>query len=117
MRHVRFRAWDKKRKEMIPVYSINFETKLINMEYAWRMFKEVEIMQSTNKRDDKGNYIYEGDIVDNPYGYIEFYDDSNGFYITPINNNLTKIPLYRYGDRKINVIGNIYENKELLERI
>lgn len=45
MREIKFRAWEKNTKQVIPVLNIDFEKKMINTESAWRFFTEVELMQ------------------------------------------------------------------------
>ena len=83
------------------------------------------IMQYTGLKDKNGKEIYEGDIVqvldadmkinprdsDTGYGVIEWLVCMGGWYIDRIHNSLMDI------DRAytIIVVGNIYENPELLE--
>lgn len=63
MREIKFRAWEKNLKEIIQVYNIDFENRLINKDGVWRMFNEIELMQYTGLKDKNGREIYEGDIV------------------------------------------------------
>ena len=87
MREIKFRAWLKETKEMIPVYQIDFNNGIINSESAWRTESEYILEQFTGLHDSttweelteqerkdwtgKGNFpsewkgreIYEGDVV------------------------------------------------------
>lgn len=63
MREVKFRAWEKNMKIMMPVENIDFLTKQINTNSLWRMFHEIELMQYTGLKDKNGKDIYEGDVL------------------------------------------------------
>ncbi|MGL6032426.1 MAG: YopX family protein [Kurthia gibsonii] len=156
MREIKFRAWEMNYKEIIDVDSINFESKIINTECAWRMFSEVILMQYTGLKDKNGREIYEGDIVKNvgpysptvrKYGFGEFKYTNENLVVckelvgttlrhiidfktqNELPNGLTGMsPNGWYGpkppidneqfwnfQRSFEVIGNIYENPELLE--
>ena len=90
--------------------------------------KECILMQCTGLKDKNGKLIYEGDIVKIEYydfeikhriGIVEWEDD--GFCITYHNSKDTKMSGCSLVDivngDKQEVIGNIYENKELLNAI
>jgi uncharacterized phage protein (TIGR01671 family) len=148
MRKIKFRAFERNLKEIIPVHNIDFEKRMINIESAWRFFDEIELMQYTGLKDKNGKEIYEGDILKVPvdinqeiHGNYSLHDVliKKGVIIT----NYVKsekgqiLPkgytagflLDSYGfDNKsflfndeplmgteIEVIGNIYDNPELLE--
>ena len=122
----KFRAWDKVNKKLKQVYSIDFdengEIQSIKDEYTkpnemYAMFEieYFELMQSTGLKDMKDTEIYEGDIVKNEYDeiYVVKWFDA-GFHLEEKYNGGFDYFELHFGDNK-EVIGNIYENPELLE--
>ena len=120
----KFRAWDKETKTMIDVSLINFEEHSILGGY-WEFgqtesikFDEIELMQSTGLKDKNGKEIFEGDILkSNKYITSVFYE--RGAYCvkfsrTP-NTTVTMNVISFIEKYKTKIIGNIYENPELLE--
>ena len=88
--------------------------------------KKAVVMQCTGLKDKNGKLIYDGDIVKIEYydfeikhriGIVEWEDD--GFCITYHNPKDTKVSGCSLVDivngAKQEVIGNIYENKELID--
>ncbi|HAR4495822.1 TPA: hypothetical protein I1P88_002143 [Staphylococcus aureus] len=121
---LKFRAWDKLGKEMHKVSAIDFSSKgarIIRLAVVQsngkgdhkRWHSSVELMQSTGFKDVNGVEIYEGDIVQDSYsGEVSFIEFKEGaFYITC--SNVTE--LISENDDIIEIIGNIFENEELLE--
>ena len=74
-----------------------------------------EAMQSTTLKDKNNVEIYEGDIVKNEYAetYVVKWLDA-GFYLEERYNGGFDYSELHFGNNK-EVIGNIYENPELLE--
>lgn len=126
----KFRAWDSWRKRMSVVDRIYIDTKGVRLyddfgEY-WRDFSDVELMQSTGLKDKNGKEIFEGDIVtDGEFTRIVRYHQTLGFYMFDEEGNerffSSSATLEDFEeDAKIvseilEIIGNIYENPELLE--
>lgn len=164
MREIKFRAWDKKEKLMIPSIGLtDYGTPFIlNSVYQERIGgnirkqnaaclafdkDEVELMQFTGLSDKNGKDIYEGDVLigilreqkdkEGKYAYeIKDYVQwrNGGFKVlgkdmqrgyTKDNNRLYQFMWHDSGNfvntrgwyyqiDEIEVVGNIYENPELL---
>ncbi|MEK5334415.1 YopX family protein [Lysinibacillus sp. FSL W8-0992] len=117
MREIKFRAWEKNLKEIIHVNDINFKNNQINTNGPWRTFNEIELMQYTGLKDANGVEIFEGDILRAPLegarNFAVRYDDSKCKFIsvTVIEDG---VEWFMDVSRRHHVIGNIYENPELL---
>ncbi len=109
MREIKFRKWDEENKEMIDGDCLAFE------EYAplSELLTQDGIMQYTGLKDCKGKEIYEGDIVE---GRIDGMGTGHKHPVVWDNNDATyKFGHAMLGGSDVEVIGNIYENPELLE--
>ena len=132
-REIKFRAWLKEDKKMENVKTIDFTDKTIRClkknefinAYLLRRvsFDDVELMQYTGLKDKNGKEIYEGDIIKYKFPYdrrlkhispVKFLETEASFGIKDRYGN--EIPLYTISaSNYFEVIGNIYENKNLLE--
>ena len=129
----KFRAWLKSLKWMCDVTNISFDSKFVDIcqqgdtERYTEMsveFDEITLMQSTGLFDENGGEIFEGDIVqfedcyvvsDSLYintGIIEWCQ--GGFHVTNRDSVLME-DLLDGDSLDVTIIGNIYENPELLE--
>lgn len=110
MREIKFRFYDNKDKEMIA--PTKNERKDIIFE-KWEFNpKASELMQYTGLKDKNGTEIYEGDIVQtgwqgNEKGVVVF--ESSTYCVDSGNGYM-----YFNHPESYEVIGNIYENPELL---
>lgn len=125
MKNLKLRAWIKEDKEMISVDELAFDTKWVRGFYKlasrWFKFEEVELMSSTDLLDKNGTEIFEGDIIADVdesgdelvYLYVIYKDgkfmavenEERGYFA-----DLVDCTTYH------SVVGNIYENAELLGR-
>jgi len=131
MREIKFRAWDSESEIMI--YSDKPEG-----DYWWELQPKAqigcivgvsegntfeppepiveyitEIMQFTGLLDKNGKEIYEGDIVENEFGKKIVKWADGGFYCEE-EKTIMRIYFWLLTLDKIEVIGNIYENPDLL---
>lgn len=135
MREIKFRAWDKSQNKMYQVRGINFDNedlwlKINETQIMGANLFEVELMQYTGLKDKNGKEIYEGDIV--TYSVKGFkkinktvmtFNEEHGAYLFGIYEGVKmpcgkKTRMNKYTRKSVNnveVIGNIYENPELLK--
>lgn len=137
MKTIKFRAWDKKNKRIRLVVgftmddegvvdSVCFEGMEGKSLWNWRVDQYSELMQYTGLKDKNGKEIYEGDICNCLFG------NENDFQVTKKivirwtglgfdwkkidpSKRTRNLDCYWTHSSCIEIIGNIYENHELLE--
>ena len=124
MREIKFRAWDSVQEVMLPVENIDFRNDLITLNEddnsLTDTFEMITLMQYTGMKDENGKEIYEGDIVGSLHMRAEviFEDGSFRFkWLDKITKRVRRYnePMFKNTNIVFEVIGNIYENKKLLE--
>jgi len=110
MREIKFRAWDIEGKYIIS--STQSMATIISKELS-DIPHHYKIMQYTGLKDKNGKEIYEGDIVkkENNKLYQIKYKEFGFQAIDNLGQNWYLTDWY-----KCEIIGNIYENPELLEK-
>ena len=116
MREIKFRAWDIQTESMRDVLVIDWVNELIDLSggIIERRPHEVELMQYTGLVDKHGFEIHEGDIVRyfrNELAVIVY--RNGGVDIRSLSWRDCEPLQRRLGE--IEVIGNVYENHDLLE--
>lgn len=125
MRVPKFRAWDKENKEMLFVRQIDFMFgKVVLESYEQFFIDEVELMQPTGLKDVHGKEIYEGDIINYKYSrhtstqFVVKYDEFQATFVVVDNHNDLVYTFRELADyiqlNSLEVIGNIYEDPDLL---
>jgi len=126
MREIKFRAWDKVQNVM---RSWDW---LIDKQCTYFNSKYFDVMQSTGLHDKNGKEIYEGDILKNTTYMTQLVEvywrgcvkdensvngkewiDWGGWKFRKLPNE--KESTFGLDNDKIEVIGNIYENPELIK--
>lgn len=135
MREIKFRAWWSSAQKMYEVSALEFNKQqgitsieLIDSDGQHHLTEDAQLMQFTGLKDKNGREIYEGDIVKG---------DLRRMYLMPYESNPQILAVDYEDDMRLNpfhvqvgydgelwvdvledgfeVIGNIYENKDLLK--
>ena len=130
---MRFRVWDDENKVMWNIERWHIEDEYfdliepnksvvdLNASRVQRKQSDVILMQSTGLFDINEKELFEGDIVETIYngklftGVIVYDQEETDFKATNGHNEYGNNFRYLGGNDSIIVIGNIYENKELVE--
>lgn len=129
----RYRVFDNDDKKMHDVIFLNYENNSVewyndNNKKRAAFIGEVPILENTALKDKNNKLIYEGDVVlvkikIQDRFYNEFYSvtykgkiifEKCEFVIDVVDTTKHPISLY-YNAKNCKIIGNIYENPELLE--
>lgn len=115
-REIKFKVWDNVDYMSTPFTLIDLQLKKVQFTH------DCQIMQYTGTKDNKGKEIYEGDIVK---GFINRWDFVEGVGYFEESISVIEYEVIGFGIRDdsesnswmwghFEVIGNIYENPELL---
>lgn len=130
---LRYRAWDVLSQEMIDeILMISFVRKEIIGKFSdgstsvplkfedKRNGEDVIFMQSTDLKDKNGKEIFEGDIVDykGRKAIVNWHGSYASFicrFVDELQERKSEWKLLYLAYYKFEVVGNVHENKELLE--
>ena len=119
MRKIKFRAWFKPLKRMCIVKELTFQRNgnitTITKHSGGTSPNSYELMQFTGLKDKNGKEIFEGDILKGRKGLnpIVEYSEERGMFI--VNFQVGYVNFNDELGEEWEVIGNIYENPELLD--
>lgn len=134
----KFRVWIKTKKRMVEtndILSIDYEYEEVETQFIDGLpddrdlesflFKDVILMQSTGLKDKNGKEIFEGDVIstytdnlvikrDNLLGFYVELDEERNHFAETVDIEYLDLFAKDFG-AAVQIIGNIYENPELLE--
>lgn len=124
----KFRFWHKPTNKMLDCYGFNehctFANTLdgIGTEYNPCATKDCELMQCTGLKDKNSKLIYEGDILiqkeenAGPTKKLVIWEEDGGYLgLKDLKKSFFGVVTFHRFSYTYEVIGNIYENPELLE--
>lgn len=126
MRDIKFRVWDKGNKEMLELQELDYENSYngqpmirTTMYNDYFDTEEMILMQYTELKDKNGKEIYEGDIIkyeDIRKGVVEYSKQHAQFILKETENIVDENEaLGEFNIKVFEVIGNVYNNPELLK--
>ena len=125
-REIKFRAWDKEKKELFSLGN----PLLPKYRNSLKEYGEYELMQYTGLKDKNGKDIYDGDLLKyvNSKGvsfanslHQVIYQESRGRFALKVLDDKINEPRSlvqrsaSWDNSRFQIIGNIYENPELLK--
>ncbi|MFD2869873.1 YopX family protein [Kurthia populi] len=122
MREINFRAWNEVEGFLDTAWSIDFEHRLVcHRAHNQSDLDDCVLMQYTGLQDKNGREIYEGDITIDGYGTVTVIENDGFQWLERIvrlrDRHISKeiLIMTKANAFRCEVIGNIYENPELLE--
>lgn len=113
----KFKAFIKTTKQLEDVVLIHLKSHLVKVASGkWYDFEDIVLMQSTGLRDKNGVEIFVGDVVvdlTNKRYIVKYNKDFCAYFLYPIDNEEKFMAVYP--NIVLKIIGNVYENPELLE--
>jgi hypothetical protein len=134
MANLKYRAWDKELQMMLDVSLIDFKKRVLIGEH-WKFgetnfmsFDEIKLMQSAKRKDKNDKEIFAGDILkvtnkcafNDSWFEVVSYNEEKVMFVTEQvskHHKFPTTPLYDLFNTDlfiVEVVGNIYENSELV---
>lgn len=131
MREIKFRAWDSKNNQWADLWPFHIigEVTMFDLlkQYSIEDYDKLIVQEFTSLKDTNDKEIYEGDIVRLSYDnspvdptlyVVEFIDGVFGVWVPAgfraLSYYCSDSSKRWVPDRKVVVVGNIFENKEML---
>lgn len=125
MREIKFRAWDKDEKRWVDPERIYIGANGDLLSYGSHddtggFYTDIDIQFFTGLHDKNGKEIYEGDVVEvedgpNKKNYPIIFHKRTAAFTLEVGNGATEYLPNHVAYKQIEIIGNIYENPELLK--
>ena len=120
-REIKFRVWDGEKMHKVYWLELYTETHSYLEDDRCVSYNGNNLMQSTGLKDETGKEIYEGDIIkmgmDKDTSVVRVIEWKDGSFWCCRIDSETIFPLHTLNFNESNdwnIVGNIYENKELL---
>ena len=131
----KFRAWDKRFSEFVEDFFVSEDGKIYkktkDTSYGFAISRETSdkiiLMQSTGRFDKNGKEIFEGDVIaievddtGTPINARVFQNSEIGilmFHVFEDDEDVPMVELLEDNSVAFAIIGNIYENKDILEEM
>ena len=120
----KYRLWNKITSRLHDVDGLYFDSEEVQYKdevgvLRFIKFENTILMQSTGLVDKEGTEVFEGDIlhhqIQTEYTFIVKYDEDNARWYGDGLSRTYRIDLMKHFMQYYKVLGNIYENPELLE--
>jgi len=136
----KFRVWLPRQGKMVDVTKITFVEGKVNCVFYSAKYSSdtisacyegitFELMQSTGLKDDNDREIYEGDVIkvsnglceideENPFVVVKWDEEAGAYTMKDFTGEFDTLNIgWQIADKlvRVEVVGNIYENPELLE--
>lgn len=110
MREIKFRIWDINARKWLKSFNID----LLDIP----KFNLAEVNQYIGLKDKNNKEIYEGDIVTLHNGkYKVIFNTEEARFVLRDDEFEMNIPFTNNNNKRMEVIGNIYENPELIKEV
>ena len=126
MREIKFKVWDKENKKFITSVQgkahigIDLNGNVYNLQDGSGGKERYELIEFTGLKDKNGKEIYEGDIIQCDHEkigvieYDDYYEGGGRFWPTWKDGDCCDICLDKKRWYYFEIIGNIYEDSELI---
>lgn len=127
MKEFKMKAWLKKEKKMVAIIGIDLNYQYIRYtddgnlfkdDYKIADFKDVKLLQYIGMKDKNNKEVYEGDILklrdNHGIQLVKYHDEWSAFILESQKDTSVGVLGLYFDKEDFEIIGNAYENSELL---